>query len=95
MNRAQLVEALVKETGAKKKDVEAILKAYIDVVEKTVKKGDKVQIVGFGTFERRSRKARKAKNPQTGETIKVAAAKVPAFKAGAAFKEAVAGTKKK
>lgn len=95
MNRAQLVEAIVKDSGAKKKDVETILKSYIDVVEKAVKKGDKVQIVGFGTFERKSVKARKCRNPKTGETIKVAAHKTPAFKAGAAFKNVVAGPKKK
>lgn len=94
MNRAELVAAIAKEAGTSKKDTEAMLKAYIDIVTKTVKKGDKVQLVGFGTFEQRKRAARKGKNPKTGEAIKIAAAKVPAFKAGAAFKEAVAGKKK-
>ena len=94
MNRAQLVEAIAKEAGTSKKDTEAMLKAYINVVTKTVKKGDKVQLVGFGTFEQRKRAARKGKNPKTGETIKIPAAKVPAFKAGAAFKEAVAAKRK-
>lgn len=94
MNRQELVEALVKETGASKKDTEAFLKAFIETVETQVKKGNKVQLVGFGTFEQRKRAARKGKNPLTGETIKIAAAKVPAFKAGAAFKEFVNGKKK-
>ena len=89
MNRAQLVDAIAKETGASKKMADAMLKAYVDTVTKAVKKGDKVQLVGFGTFEQRKRAARKARNPQTGETIKIAAAKVPAFKPGKAFKDAV------
>ena len=89
MNRTQLVEAIVKETGVTKKQGEAMLKAYTEAVVKAVKKGDKVQLVGFGTFEQRKRAARKAKNPKTGETIKVPACKVPAFKAGKAFKDAV------
>ena len=95
MNRAELVAAIAKEAGTSKKDTEAMLKAYINVVTKTVKKGDKVQLVGFGTFEQRKRAARKGKNPKTGEAIKIPAAKVPAFKAGAAFKEAVANKKTK
>ena len=89
MNRVELVEAIVKETGVTKKQADAMLKAYTETVVKAVKKGDKVQLVGFGTFEQRKRAARKAKNPKTGETIKVAACKVPAFKAGKAFKDAV------
>ena len=95
MNRAQLVDAIAKEAGTSKKDTEAMLKAYINVVTKAVKKGDKVQLVGFGTFEQRKRAARKGKNPKTGETIKIPAAKVPAFKAGSAFKEAVAAKRTK
>ncbi len=94
MNKAQLVEAIAKEANTSKKDAEAMLKAYVDIVTKTVKKGDKVQLVGFGTFEQRKRAARKGKNPKTGETIKIAAAKVPVFRAGAAFKAAVNGKKK-
>ena len=95
MNRTELVAAIAKEAGTSKKDTEAMLKAYIDVVTKAVKKGDKVQLVGFGTFEQRKRAARKGKNPLTGEAIKIAAAKVPAFKPGAQFKELVNGKKKK
>ncbi len=94
MNRTELIEAMVKETGLTKKDADKALAAFIDTVEKAVKKGDKVQLVGFGTFEQRKRAARKAKNPQTGETIKVAAAKVPAFKPGKAFKDLVNPAKK-
>ena len=89
MNRTELIDAIVKEAGVPKKDADKVLKAYVNTVEKAVKKGDKVQLVGFGTFELRKRAARKAKNPQTGETIKVPAAKVPAFKPGKAFKEFV------
>ncbi len=95
MNRAQLVDAIAKETGASKKLADAMLKSYVANVTKAVKKGDKVQLVGFGTFEQRKRAARKARNPQTGATIKIAAAKVPAFKPGKAFKDAVAGKKAK
>ena len=94
MNRQELVEVLAKETGFSKKDSDAFLKTFIDTVEAQVKKGNKVQLVGFGTFEQRKRAARKGKNPLTGETIKIAAAKVPAFKAGAQFKELVNGKKK-
>jgi len=94
MNKQQLVEAMAKETGASKKATEDALNAFIAVVEKSVKKGDKVQLVGFGTFEQKKRAARKGNNPKTGETIKIAAAKVPAFKAGASFKALVNGKKK-
>lgn len=94
MNKAQLVEAMAKQTGASKKVTEDTLNAFIDVVEKQVKKGEKVQLVGFGTFEQKKRAARKGKNPRTGEAIKIKAAKVPAFKAGASFKALVDGKKK-
>ena len=89
MNRLELIEAIVKETGVTKKQADAMLKAYTETVIKAVKKGDRVQLVGFGTFEQRKRAARKAKNPKTGETIKVPASKVPAFKPGKSFKDAV------
>ena len=87
MNRTELVAAMAKQAGISKKDADAALKAFIDNVENAVKAGDKVQLVGFGTFESRERSAREGKNPQTGEKIKIAACKVPAFKAGKAFKE--------
>lgn len=87
MNRTELVAAMAQQAGISKKDADAALKAFIDNVENAVKAGDKVQLVGFGTFESRERSAREGKNPQTGEKIKIAACKVPAFKAGKAFKE--------
>ena len=87
MNKSELVAAMAKQAGISKKDADAALKAFIDNVENAVKAGDKVQLVGFGTFESRERSAREGKNPQTGEKIKIAACKVPAFKAGKAFKE--------
>ena len=87
MNRTELVAAMSEQAGISKKDADAALKAFIDNVENAVKAGEKVQLVGFGTFESRERSAREGKNPQTGEKIKIAACKVPAFKAGKAFKE--------
>jgi DNA-binding protein HU-beta len=95
MNKAQLIECVVKETGVSKKDAEAVLKSIVDNTIKAVKKGEGVQLVGFGTFAQAKRKARTAKNPKTGEEIKIAAKKVPVFKAGKAFKETVNGTKAK
>lgn len=94
MNKQELIEAIVKETGLTKKAAAAALDATIDTIQKTVKKGDKVQLVGFGTFEQKKRAARKGINPKTGEALKIAAAKVPSFKAGAAFKTLVNGKKK-
>ncbi|MBR6258088.1 MAG: HU family DNA-binding protein [Lachnospiraceae bacterium] len=97
MNKAELVEAMVKKSGLSKKDAEAGLNAFVDVVKKELanKKGDrKVQLVGFGTFEVAERKARTGRNPSTGETIKIKASKAPRFKAGKAFKDAVNGAKK-
>ena len=89
MNKAELVEAMAKKTGATKKATEESINAFIDVVAKALKKGDKVQLVGFGSFEVRKRAARKGRNPQTGAEIKIPAAKAPAFKAGKALKDAV------
>ncbi len=89
MNKAELVEALAKKTGATKKSSEASLNAFVDVVSETLKKGNKVQLVGFGTFEVRKRAARKGRNPQTGKELKIPASKAPAFKAGKALKEVV------
>ena len=94
MNRTELVEAMSKKTGLTKKETEASLKAFIDVVGSALKKGDKIQLVGFGTFEVNKRAARKGKNPQTGEVIKIAASKAPKFKPGKALKELVNGKKK-
>ena len=93
MNKAELLAAVIKKTGATPKHAKAVVDALFHPAEgsiaKWLKKGDKVTISGFGSFERRARNARKARNPQTGDTIKVKARKVPAFKAGASLKEAV------
>ncbi len=87
MNKTELIEAIVNETGLKKKDAEAALGATICAIETALAKGDKVQLVGFGTFEAKTRAAREGRNPKTGETIKIAASKYPAFSAGKAFKD--------
>ena len=89
MNKAELVEALAKETGATKKAAEQSLNAIKEIISKSLKKGDKVQLVGFGSFEVRKRAARKGRNPQTGEEIKIPASKSPVFKAGKALKDTV------
>ena len=89
MNKAELVSALAEKTGNTKKSEEATLDAFVEVVTTTLAKGDKVQLLGFGSFEVRKRAARKGRNPQTGEEMKIAASKAPAFKAGKALKDAV------
>ena len=89
MNRTELVAAMATETQLSKKDAEAALKAFIDVVSAELKKGEKVQLVGFGTFEVAERAAREGRNPQTGETMTIAASKNPKFKAGKALKDMV------
>lgn len=94
MNKAELVEEIASNTGESRRLVQNVLDTYIDVVQKQVKKGEKVSLPGFGTFERRARAARTARNPQTGDPIKVKASKVPAFKPGAGFKTFVNGAKK-
>lgn len=87
MNRTELVAAMAEKAGVSKKDADNLLKAFIDTVEEAVKADDKVQLVGFGTFEARKRAERVGKNPRTGEALKIEACKVPAFKAGKAFKD--------
>ena len=82
MNKTELVAAMAKETNLSKKDVEAVLKSFTDVVADELKKGGKIQLVGFGTFEVKERAAREGRNPQTGETMQIAASKVPSFKVG-------------
>ena len=89
MNKSDLVAAIAAKTGATKKDAEATLNAFVDVVTESLVKGDKVQLVGFGSFEVRKRAARKGRNPQTKEEIKIPASKAPVFKAGKALKELV------
>ena len=91
MNKKELIEAVANSTGESKKTVGEVLDATIETVQKNVKKGDRVSLPGFGTFSRRARSARTARNPRTGEEIKIKATKVPAFKPGATFKDFVAG----
>ena len=94
MNKAELVTALADKSKVSKKDAETVLNAFTEIVTKQLKKGDKIQLIGFGTFEVGKRSARTGRNPQTGETVKIKAAKVPKFKAGKALKDAVNGVKK-
>ena len=89
MNKSDLIAAIAAKTGDTKKNAEASLNAFIDVVTESLIKGDKVQLVGFGSFEVRKRAARKGRNPQTKEEIKIPASKAPVFKAGKALKDLV------
>ena len=89
MNKTELVAAIAKKTELSKKDAEKALKAFTDVVAEELKKGEKIQLVGFGTFEVSERAAREGRNPQTGKTMKIAACKAPKFKAGRALKDMV------
>ena len=90
MNKSQLIDAVAQKTGMKKKDAEGAVNATMGVIEDALKKGEKVQLIGFGTFEVRQRKARTGRNPRKpGETIKIAASKAPVFKAGKALKDSV------
>ncbi|MBE7048880.1 MAG: HU family DNA-binding protein [Ruminococcaceae bacterium] len=90
MNKAELVAAIANKAAVSKKDAEKMLGAFTVAVTDELKKGGKVALIGFGTFETRKRAAREGKNPQTGATIKIAATTVPAFKAGKALKDAIA-----
>ena len=89
MTKTNLIAAMADEAELTKADAERALNGFITVIEKQLKRGKSVQITGFGTFERRTRKARKARNPQTGEEIKIPRTKVPAFKAGKALRDVV------
>ena len=89
MNKTELVAAVAEQADISKKDAEKVLKAFDDVVTEEMKKGEKVQLVGFGTFEVSERAAREGRNPQTGKTMKIEACKAPKFKAGKALKDAV------
>ena len=89
MNKADLVAAVAEKAGFTKKDAEISINAVLETVTETLVKGEKVQLVGFGTFEVSERKAREGRNPQTGKTMKIAASKAPKFKAGKALKDAV------
>lgn len=89
MNKAELIATIAETSGVSKKDTEQVLNAFIATVQKTLKQDGKVQIPGFGSFEVRERAARSGRNPLTGESIEIAAAKVPAFKAGKGLKDAI------
>ena len=91
MNKTELVAAIAKKANISKKDAENALKAFTDAVADELKKGGKVQLVGFGTFEVSERAAREGRNPQSGEVMKIAASKAPKFKAGKALKDMVNG----
>jgi DNA-binding protein HU-beta len=91
MNKAELITAMAEKADLSKKDVEVSLKAFVEVVTEEMTKGEKVQLVGFGTFEISERDAREGRNPKTGETMMIAASKAPKFKAGKALKDAVNG----
>jgi DNA-binding protein HU-beta len=94
LNKKELIDSVTSSTGETRRSVAGVIDATIDQIQKSVKRGDKVTIPGFGTFSRRARSARTARNPRTGESIKVRASKVPAFKPGAGFKQVVSGGKK-
>ena len=89
MNKTELVVAMAEKTELSKKDAEKALKAFTDVVAEELAKGEKIQLVGFGTFEVVERPAREGRNPKTGESMKIAASKAPKFKAGTALKDVV------
>ena len=89
MNKTELVVAVAEQAGLSKKDAEAAVKAFTDVVAEALKAGDKIQLVGFGTFEVSERAAREGRNPRTGETMTIKASKTPKFKAGKALKDLV------
>jgi DNA-binding protein HU-beta len=89
MNKNELISAVAESAELSKKDATAAVNATIDAISKAMAEGDKVQLIGFGTFETRERSAKMAKNPRTGESVEVPACKAPAFKAGKALKELV------
>ena len=89
MNKSELITSMAEKSQLTKKDVELALKAFMDSVQEALECGDKVQLVGFGTFETRERAEREGRNPRTKETIKIPASTVPVFKAGKEFKERV------
>ena len=89
MNKSDLVAVIAKKMGASKRDAEITLKAVVEAITESLVKGEKIQLIGFGSFEVRKRAARKGRNPQTNEEMKIPPSKVPAFKAGQALKDAV------
>lgn len=95
MNRKELIAALADKTGSTKVAADRYLAALLEIISGTLKKGDDVALIGFGSFEVRKRAARTGRNPKTGEALKIKASRVPAFKAGATLKAAVSGGAKK
>ena len=93
MNKGELVDVIAEKANVAKKEADAVLSAAIDTIVESVAKGEKVTLVGFGSFEKRDRQAREGRNPKTGESMTIAATTVPAFSAGKSFKEAVASSK--
>ena len=89
MNKTELIDAMASKTGLTKKNAEAALNAFVETVSEQLAQGDKISLVGFGTFEVAERAEREGRNPQTGETMKIAASKAPKFKAGKALKDMV------
>ena len=89
MNKTELIAAIAEQAELSKKDADKALKAFTDIVTEELKKGEKVQVVGFGTFEVIERAAREGRNPHTGEPMPIAASKAPKFKAGKALKDAL------
>ena len=94
MNKSELIAAISEKSAVSKKNAEAVLNAFTEIVTEELAKKEKIQLVGFGTFETRERAARTGRNPQTGKEIKIAASVTPAFKPGKALKEAVNAPKK-
>ena len=94
MNKGELVDAIAHKATVTKKQADAVLSAAVETIMEAVSSGDKVTLVGFGSFERRERKAREGRNPKTGEKMEIPATQVPAFSAGKLFKEMVAPKKK-
>jgi DNA-binding protein HU-beta len=90
MNKGELIDAVAAKAEVSKKDADTIVTAAVEAIMEAVASGDKVSLVGFGSFEPRERKAREGRNPQTGETLKIAATTVPGFSAGKGFKQLVA-----
>ncbi|MCG9889956.1 MAG: HU family DNA-binding protein [Thermosynechococcaceae cyanobacterium MS004] len=92
MNKGELIDAIAEKANVTKKEADAILSAALETIIESVQKGEKVTLVGFGSFEKRDRQAREGRNPKTGETMTIAATTVPAFSAGKQFKETVAAS---
>lgn len=95
VKKKELVDKVAKESKVTRKDTETVLNTFLKTVSHALKKGDKIQLIGFGTFEVKERAARNGRNPSTGKAIKIAASKVPSFKAGQGLKDTVSGHKKK